>query len=54
MHTYAASVARWLGIDKLSLQSQYHARLQDIRNDEACEFLLKHPAFVEWYCASES
>ena len=54
MNTYATSVARWLGSNKLSLQSQYHARLQELRNDEACEFLLKHPAFIQWYRAPDS
>ena len=54
MHTYATSVARWLGSDKLGLQSQYHARLQELRNDEACGVLLKHPAFIDWYRSPDS
>ena len=54
MHAYATSVARWLGSDRLSLQSQYHSRLQELRNNEACEFLLKHPAFTDWYRATDS
>jgi Cdc6-like AAA superfamily ATPase len=28
--------------------------LQDLRNDEACEFLLSHPNFTTWYHASDS
>lgn len=54
MYADATSVARWLGGDKLGLQSQYHARLQELRNDEACGFLLKHPAFTDWYGAPDS
>ena len=38
----------------MSLQSQNHARLQDLRNDEACGFLLTHPDFINWYRASDS
>lgn len=38
----------------MNLQSRYHARLQDLRADEACEFLLTHSGFVDWYRASSS
>lgn len=38
----------------MTLQSLYHARLQDLRADEACEFLLKHPNFIEWYRTSNT
>jgi hypothetical protein len=38
----------------MTLQSLYHARLQDLRTDEACEFLLKHPNFIKWYLASNT
>ncbi|ETI26828.1 hypothetical protein G647_10274 [Cladophialophora carrionii CBS 160.54] len=34
--------------------TQYHARLEELRNDDACRFLLKHPAFIDWYGASDS
>ena len=54
MQTYATSVARWLGSDKMNLQSQYHAQLQNLRTDEGCEFLLTHPKFTNWYRASNS
>ncbi|KIX03675.1 uncharacterized protein Z518_07228 [Rhinocladiella mackenziei CBS 650.93] len=51
---YDSEISRWLGSDKLSLQSQYHSLLQELRNDDACGFLLKHPAFIGWYQASDS
>jgi hypothetical protein len=38
----------------MTLQSLYHARLQDLRADEACEFLPKHPNFIEWYRSSNT
>lgn len=47
-------VSRWLGGDKLTLQSRYHTRLQELRADEACQSLLTHPNFLEWYKAPGS
>jgi hypothetical protein len=38
----------------MTVQSSYHANLQDIRADAACEFLLSDAKFVEWYNASDS
>lgn len=38
----------------MKLQSQYHAALQDLRTDEAFEFLLTHPNFINWYSYSGS
>ena len=54
IHAYQVSVARWLGSDKISRQSQYHAYLQDLRADQACEFLLINTNFINWYHASDS
>ncbi|CAN9480302.1 unnamed protein product [Alternaria alternata] len=51
---YDREIARWLNSSRMTLQSRYHARLQDLRADEACEFLLKHPSFIEWYRASST
>ncbi|KAF2440432.1 hypothetical protein P171DRAFT_394849 [Karstenula rhodostoma CBS 690.94] len=49
---YDREIARWLNSGKMDLQSRYHARLQDLRTDEACEFLLEDPKFANWYRAS--
>ncbi len=38
----------------MSRQSQYHAYLQDIRADQACEFLLGDENFLNWYNATDS
>ena len=35
-------------------QSQYHASLQDLRADQACEFLLTDTNFINWYSAPNS
>ncbi|SPO01953.1 related to vegetatible incompatibility protein HET-E-1 [Cephalotrichum gorgonifer] len=51
---YDREIARWLGSGNMRQQSQYHASLQDIRADEACEFLLTDPTFTKWYRASNS
>ncbi|KAF2416555.1 hypothetical protein EJ08DRAFT_99133 [Tothia fuscella] len=51
---YDREIAKWLDSGRLNLQSQYHARLQDLRSNEACEFLLLHPGFRDWYCAPDS
>jgi len=48
------SVARWLGSDKMTLQSQYHSHLRELRTDDGCEFLLTHPHFANWYHATGS
>ncbi|POR39645.1 Vegetative incompatibility protein HET-E-1 [Tolypocladium paradoxum] len=46
-------VARWLGIGKMSQQSRHHAYLQEIRVDEACEFLLTDAKFINWHQATD-
>ncbi|RYO93538.1 hypothetical protein DL763_004334 [Monosporascus cannonballus] len=51
---YDQEIARWLGSGKMSRQTQYHAYLQDLRDDRACDFLLTHPSFINWYRASDS
>ncbi|KAF2267298.1 hypothetical protein CC78DRAFT_490454 [Lojkania enalia] len=51
---YDREIARWLGSGKINVQSRYHVQLQDLRTDEACEFLLTHPNFTNWYRASNS
>lgn len=38
----------------MSLQSQYHADLQELRANEACTFLLALPNFEKWYGATGS
>lgn len=38
----------------MTLQTRYHSRLQDLRSDEACEFLLAHPNYIAWLCAPDS
>lgn len=38
----------------MSHQSQYHAYLQDLRADAACEQLLENPNFINWYAASDT
>ena len=43
-----------MGRDKLSQQSFYHASLQSLRANSACEFLLEKPEFKNWYQAFES
>ncbi|KAL1794606.1 hypothetical protein ACET3X_006422 [Alternaria dauci] len=47
-------ISRWLNGSRMTAQSQYHALLQALRADEACESLLTHPNFIEWYRASDS
>ncbi|MCJ1398882.1 hypothetical protein MMC11_002083 [Xylographa trunciseda] len=51
---YDREIARWLSSGKISRQSQYHAYLQDLRADQACEFLLINTNFINWYNASDS
>ena len=46
--SYLDLVARWLGSGRMSQQSQYHGSLRNLRSDEACEFLLEDPNFVNW------
>ena len=43
-----------MGSDKISRQSQHHVNLKDLRSDQACEFLLKHGNFTNWYQATGS
>ncbi|KAJ4298999.1 hypothetical protein N0V90_004243 [Kalmusia sp. IMI 367209] len=50
---YDREISRWLDNGKLKMQVQYHTRLQDIRTDEACKFLLTHSVFQSWYSASD-
>ncbi|KAK7224785.1 hypothetical protein V2G26_012788 [Clonostachys chloroleuca] len=50
---YDREIAIWLGSDKMSDQSQYHASLQDLRADRACEPLLANTNFIDWYNAPE-
>ncbi|PVH67620.1 hypothetical protein DL98DRAFT_443182 [Cadophora sp. DSE1049] len=38
----------------MSRQSKYHTDLQNLRADEACEFLLSDAKFISWYSASDS
>ena len=54
IHSHFFSVARWLGHDRMSRQSQYHGNLQYLRADKACDFLLKTPNFINWYHAPDS
>ncbi|KAK4042994.1 hypothetical protein C8A01DRAFT_44062 [Parachaetomium inaequale] len=51
---YDPQIARWLGSGKMSRQSQHHAYLQELRADQACEFLLKDTTFINWYHATDS
>ncbi|CRG85930.1 Cytoplasmic dynein 2 heavy chain 1 [Talaromyces islandicus] len=51
---YDREIARWLGSDKMSRQNQYHAFLQDLRADSACQFLLTNANFINWYKAPGS
>ncbi|KAL2263935.1 hypothetical protein VTK26DRAFT_4122 [Humicola hyalothermophila] len=49
---FDAEIVRWLGSEKISRQNQHHAYLQELRSDQACEFLLKSDSFTKWYQAS--
>ncbi|GKZ25938.1 hypothetical protein AbraIFM66951_002452 [Aspergillus brasiliensis] len=51
---YDHEISNWLGSGQMSHQSQYHAYLQDLRADAACEQLLENPSFINWYAASDS
>ncbi|KAJ6019002.1 hypothetical protein N7522_001069 [Penicillium canescens] len=51
---YAQDFDRWLGIDKLRQQSLLLSEWQDLRANQACEFLLETPNFRNWYNAAES
>ncbi|UPK95300.1 hypothetical protein LCI18_006235 [Fusarium solani-melongenae] len=51
---YDQEIGRWLGSSAMRQQSQYHANLQDLRADEACEFLLEDSSLINWYRASDS
>ncbi|KAF7948394.1 uncharacterized protein EAE97_003805 [Botrytis byssoidea] len=51
---YDYEIAGWLGSEKMSRQNQYHVSLQEIRVDEACEFLLEDTKFIDWYHATDS
>ncbi|KAI8712871.1 NACHT domain-containing protein [Fusarium sp. LHS14.1] len=51
---YDQEIGRWLGSSVMRQQSQYHAYLQDLRADQACEFLLEDASFINWYRASNS
>ncbi|RMJ25106.1 hypothetical protein PHISP_04047, partial [Aspergillus sp. HF37] len=47
-------IFRWLGADKLKRQSQHHDELKRLRADQACDFVLRNPNFINWYRASDS
>jgi ankyrin repeat protein len=47
-------VARWLGSERMSQQSKHHSQLQNLRADQACEFLLTDAKFISWYRAFDS
>ncbi|KAG9231371.1 hypothetical protein BJ875DRAFT_506721 [Amylocarpus encephaloides] len=51
---YDHEIARWLGSGKMRQQSKYHNDLQNLRADQACEFLLTDAKFISWYRASDS
>ncbi|KAJ4176473.1 hypothetical protein NW767_015434 [Fusarium falciforme] len=51
---YDEKISQWLGRDKLPQQSRYHADLQSLRADPACEFLLEKSEFKSWYRAFDS
>ncbi|PYI07524.1 hypothetical protein BO78DRAFT_90581 [Aspergillus sclerotiicarbonarius CBS 121057] len=51
---YDHEIDRWLGSEQMRRQSQYHADLQELRADQACDSLLKSPQFLSWYHASDS
>ncbi|KAG9247285.1 hypothetical protein BJ878DRAFT_580806 [Calycina marina] len=51
---YDHEIARWLGSGKTSQQSKHHIELQDLRADQACEFLLADAKFISWYRAANS
>ncbi|KAH8695691.1 hypothetical protein BGW36DRAFT_429550 [Talaromyces proteolyticus] len=51
---YHDRISGWLGGDKLLPQDQYHNTLQDLRANEACDFLLSNTNFTNWYHASDS
>lgn len=38
----------------MSRQRQHHTEMQDLKVDQACEFLLTDPNFINWYSASGS
>jgi Cdc6-like AAA superfamily ATPase len=38
----------------MSQQSKHHTDLQNLRADQACEFLLTDAKFISWYRASDS
>lgn len=54
LHAHTTLVARWLGSDKMSRQTRYHADLRDLRADHACGVLLTNSEFTKWYCAPNS
>ncbi|KID94934.1 NACHT domain protein, partial [Metarhizium majus ARSEF 297] len=51
---YDQQIAGWLGRESELVQSEHHDSLQAIRADEACEFLLKHAHFLNWYCGTDA
>ncbi|KFH40613.1 Vegetative incompatibility protein HET-E-like protein [Hapsidospora chrysogenum ATCC 11550] len=51
---YDREIAKWLASGNMSQQTQYHASLQDLRSDQACEFLLADAKFADWYRATSS
>ncbi|KAI6778961.1 Vegetative incompatibility protein HET-E-like protein [Emericellopsis cladophorae] len=51
---YDREIARWLGSQGMSRQTQHHASLRSGRADGACDFLLENTDFQTWYQASNS
>ncbi|KAL4412143.1 ankyrin repeat protein [Colletotrichum abscissum] len=51
---YDEKISQWLGRDKMPQQSRYHADLQTLRAQSACEFILEKSEFKSWYRAFDS
>ena len=49
-----SKVASWLGSGKMNRQGQHHAHMQEVRADNACEFLLANADFIAWCQATDS
>ncbi|KJK73834.1 hypothetical protein H634G_10881 [Metarhizium anisopliae BRIP 53293] len=51
---YDQRIAAWLSCEDGLVQSEHHESLQAGRANEACEFLLKHAHFINWYCDTDA
>ena len=51
MHSHTMVVVGWLGGNKLLAQDKYHDNLEQLRANEACEFLLENTYFQNWFHA---